>query len=329
MVFYTLIRTNDAGCWSDENILEEFKRDKNAYRQLTEITTPIKIDKYQEYLIRTKFDRDKSKYLIEGFRQGFDIGYRGPMMRQDNAANIPLRIGTSQDVWDKLNKEVLMNRYAGPFKKIPYKYYMQSPIGLVPKSGNKMRLIFHLSYNFGSSDSEDKQSLNYFTPKEWSKVQYKDLDYAIRTCLKLGRKTRNREYEAIREQVAREIYSTIYFSKTDLESAFRLVPIKPGQRCWLVMMTRNPENNELAFFVDKCLPFRASISCARFQLYSDSLRHIIEHVTKRYFTVTNYLDDFLFITNEEESCNQMVRRFIDLCSEIGCPCSIDKIQSSC
>ena len=34
-------------------------------------------------------------------------------------------------------KEVKEGRYAGPFKDNPYKYYIQSPIGLVPKDNGK------------------------------------------------------------------------------------------------------------------------------------------------------------------------------------------------
>ena len=274
------------------------------------------------------FNKEKTKFLIKGFTEGFDIGYRGPVFRQHNSANIPLRLGTQEDLWNKLMKEVKMGRYAGPFDSVPYYQYMQSPIGLVPKAGNQTRLIFHLSYDFGKEDCN--KSLNFFTPKDWCRVKYNDLDHAIRNSLKLERKLKKEQpdprYEFIRDCVAKEIYHCLYYSKSDIKSAFRLVPILPSQRCWLLMMARNPSNGKLAFFADKCLPFGASISCARFQLYSDSLRHIIEHVTHRQHTVTNYLDDFLFIAEDENTCNQMVRSFITLCQDIGCPISFDKTE---
>ena len=78
-------------------------------------------------------------------------------------------------------KEVSLGRYAGPFVSIPYKTFMQSPIGLVPKVGNKTRLIFHLSFDFNG-----KGSLNSHTPKEWCTVKYNDLDSAVSLCLKLA-----------------------------------------------------------------------------------------------------------------------------------------------
>ena len=43
----------------------------------------------------------------------------------------------------------------------------QSPIDLVPKAGNKTRLIFHLSYDFNDED----RSLNYHTPEEMCTVK--------------------------------------------------------------------------------------------------------------------------------------------------------------
>ena len=81
-------------------------------------------------------------------------------------------------------KEVKMKQIAGPFKKIPYKNFIQLPIILVPKAGGKTLLIFHLSYNF-SDDLEKGRSLNYFTPKEKCLVHDNNLDYAVKTIINL------------------------------------------------------------------------------------------------------------------------------------------------
>ena len=79
-------------------------------------------------------------------------------------------------------KEVEMGRYAVLFKTIPYKNYVQSPIGLVPKHGGKTRLIFHLSYDF-----KNNKLINTCMPNHLCKVKYKDLDHAVRTCLQMKR----------------------------------------------------------------------------------------------------------------------------------------------
>ena len=115
------------------------------------IITPVNLDVLEEYLISSNYDQEETTFLVKGFREGFDITYEGPQNRQDVSRNIPFQVGgvgDRKDMWLKIMKEVKEKRYAGPFEEIPYKRFVQSPIGLVPKAGNKTRLIFHLSYDF-------------------------------------------------------------------------------------------------------------------------------------------------------------------------------------
>ena len=65
-------------------------------------------------------------------------------------------------------KEVKLGRYAGLFKEPPFDNFIQSPVGLVPKSNGDTRLIFHLSFP-KSSDSVNSQ-----TPEELCSVKYPD-----------------------------------------------------------------------------------------------------------------------------------------------------------
>ena len=55
---------------------------------------------------------------------------KGKVKVQKKAPNLKLRVGNKIELWNKVVKE---GRYAGPFKEIPYDYFIQSPIGLVPK----------------------------------------------------------------------------------------------------------------------------------------------------------------------------------------------------
>ena len=57
---------------------------------LNDTVTPIKVTKYRKLLQQAGFDAEKTTYLVAGFQDGFDIGYRGPTQRQDLAANIPI-----------------------------------------------------------------------------------------------------------------------------------------------------------------------------------------------------------------------------------------------
>ena len=114
----------------------------------------------------------------------------------------------------------------------------------------------------------------------------------------------------------------IYSSKGDLESAFRVLPLNWGSWAWLIMMAQHPESGEWQFFVDKCLPFGSSISCAHFQRVSNGLRHIIE--VKTLSVVTNYLDDFFFIALTIIRCNHLIEQFICICHQICFPVSHEK-----
>ena len=119
-----------------------------------------------------------------GSNMGFSIGYCGSEKVKLNAPNLKFReVGDPVTLWNKVMKEVKEKRYAGPFESIPFEYYIQSPIGLVPKDGGKdTRLIFHLSYPRGKNSS-----VNYNTPAELCQVKYPDFSEAIQLCMREGR----------------------------------------------------------------------------------------------------------------------------------------------
>ena len=92
------------------------------------------------------------------------------------------------------------------------------------------------------------------------------------------------------------------------------------------MKAQDPTTGEWVFFVDKCLPFGASISCALFQNFSDTLCHLIEFRVKVHKRITNYLDDFLFLAQTLEKCNWIIQNFLSLFQEIGVLVSMEKTE---
>ena len=100
---------------------------------LQNIVTPVKTKVYERLLKESGYDAGKTKYLVEGFTHGFSLGYEGPAKVKRKAPNLKFRIGSPTELWNKIMVEVKAKRYAGPFKKIPYRYYIQSAVGLVPK----------------------------------------------------------------------------------------------------------------------------------------------------------------------------------------------------
>ena len=276
---------------------------------ISSVVTPIKVDVLGSLLRDFDYPKEKIDKLIHGFTYGFDFGYRGPKIRKHRSDNIPLRIGSHLELWNKVMKEVELGRYAGPFSDIPYDNYMQSPVGLVPKGENQTRLIFHLSYDFNEGEG---RSFNFYTPKDICSVKYRDLDCAVKDSL-----------FNLRDADPEEI---IYYGKTDLKSAFRLVPGRPSQYCWLILKAKDPISGKYMYFVDKCMPFGASISCTLFTDLSNCLRFLVIKKTGIPRSVSNYLDDYLFMALSIMRCNYLLRTFLELCANIGCPVSEEKTE---
>ena len=117
------------------------------------IKTPVNVKVLKELLEESSYDALETEFLVDGFTNGFSIGYEGREDVKITSPNLKFRqVGDDVTLWNKVMKKVKAERYAGPFEKIPFDNYIQSPIGLVPKDGRKdTRLIFHLSYPRGKT----------------------------------------------------------------------------------------------------------------------------------------------------------------------------------
>ena len=279
------------------DILPEVLQYKNF--DLENIKTPVNADKFEQLLKESKYDETETAFLIDGFRNSFSIGYNGPTDIKINSPNLKFReVGDPVTLWNKVIKEVKESRYAGPFDSIPFDHYIQSPIGLVPKDGGKdTRLIFHLSYPRGKGTS-----VNANTPVDLCSVKYPDFNNAIQLCLREGRGCK--------------------IAKSDMKSAFRNLGIKRDHWRFLIMKAVSPLDGRTYYFVDKCLPFGASISCSHFQRLSNAVRHIVQFRTKK--SLVNYLDDYMFADMLNLLCNNQVRTFLQVCDEIAFPVSLEK-----
>ena len=250
----------------------------------------------------SKYNEEETKFLVQGFREGFDLGYRGDENVRINSENLRFRIGDEIELWNKVMKEVKNNRYAGPFEKVPSENYIQSPIGLVPKDGGKAtRLIFHLSYP-KVKKGKTSTSINANTPKHLTTVKYLDVINAIWRCLEEG--------------------PGCAIGKSDFSSAFRHFPINRKFWKWLVMKARNPEDGKFYYFIDKCMPFGAAISCSHFQRFSNAVAHIFKWKTRK--SAINYLDDYFFAAVCVMLCNRQIQKFLEICHQISFPVSLEK-----
>ena len=107
-----------------------------------------------------------------------------------------------------------------------------------------------------------------------------------------------------------------------MKSAFRNLDIKRKHWRYLAMKAVSPIDGKTYFFVDKCLPFGASISCSHFQRFSNAVKHIVQWFTKK--DLVNYLDDFLFAALMKLVCDNQVQEFLRVCDAISFPVSLEK-----
>lgn len=92
------------------------------------------------------------------------------------------------------------------------------------------------------------------------------------------------------------------------------------------MKAMHPLTNKWYFFVDKCLPFGSSISCAIFQAISDAISLVTFRTRK---PNVNYLDDYLFAAVLKRFCDLQIQRFLDVCQEINFPVALEKNLLGC
>ena len=322
-------------CSLDVSTKDEILQYEN--KDLESVVSPVKADLLIRLLKETNYDREEIEFLERSFRDGFNLEYQGPTERKSEAPNLPLTVGSKVDLWNKIMKEVKVKRVAGPYKNPPFESYIQSPGGLVPKAGGdgkQTRLIFHLSYDF---KKEEMFSVNHHMPREQCSVKYKDLDYAVQAYLRvLNGETdvtdkylsRNNLEQKWRRNFSdhRKAGKFVFAGKSDLKSAFRLLGLSKDSWPWLIFKAQDPSTGDWCFFIDKCLPFGASISCAHFQRFSNALCHIFEAQTSTQGQITNYLDDFLFLALTLCRCNYLINSFLKLCDRLGIPISIEKTE---
>ncbi len=244
------------------------------------------------------YDEREKLFILTDFQKGFSINYCGPRNVTVESENHSSALEQPELLWAKIMSEVALGHVAGPFDHPPFKRYFCSPLGLVPKSGQlgKFRMIFDLS-------AGRPFSVNEHVPDEFWSVKYNDFDAAILLTQQFGEKAR--------------------IGKTDLEAAFRQVPICPQDWHLLVFKAVSLAGNTCYFF-DKSLLFGSAASCQIYQQISNALAWAQEQCTGK--KVVNYLDDFFFADRSTAHCDNQIVLFHAMCKDIGLPVSQIKTE---
>ena len=177
--------------------------------------------------------------LCSNIKNGVSLGYTGPRTYRFSR-NLPTAFEHPEIVSSNLATEVSLGRTEGPFKNLQV-----SPIGLVPKKhSNKYRTIFHLSF-----PKSGTSSINHHIAKEDFSLQYITIDNAVEGILNFGQ--------------------GCFLAKTDIESAFRLIPVAPKDYELLGMYW------DQQYYYDKVLPFGLRSAPALFNQLSDAVEWIL------------------------------------------------------
>ena len=237
------------------------------------------------------YPQAEKQFLLDGFTFGFRLGascHKSVLIcKNHNSAYQNPTI-----VENKIKKQLAKGRYAGPFTKPPFKYFVCSPIGLVAKrSPGSYRLIHDLSYPRGDS-------VNSSIPKSHTSVAYQNIESVISLVQEHGRHC--------------------LMAKADIEDAFRLMCIHPSDYHLLGLYWAGQ------FYYDRPLPFGCASSCQLFERFSTALQWVLN----RHFlmqNVSHLLDDFFFVGKPgTEQCQVSLDTFFRICSDINVPIKKEK-----
>ena len=110
-----------------------------------------------------------------------------------------------------------------------------------------------------------------------------------------------------------------FLAKTDIKSAYKIVPIHPDEQ-YLLGFTLNSK-----FYYDRTLPMGLRSSCQIFESISDALKWI---ATEKFgiSPIVKVLDDFMFFAATKETCDRYLRGFSIMCENLGVPLAPEKTE---
>ena len=252
------------------------------------LLTPVRADRF--IFLFDGYDHSTVEFLRFGFTDGFPIHFKGDFTAIDSK-NLASAIQQPSVVEAKLVKEIDAGRIAGPFTAPPFGQFCVSFLGdVLKKVPGEFRLIHHLSYPKGLS-------VNDGILNEYTSVSYANIEDAIRFIKKAG--------------------PGCFLAKTDVHSAFRIIPINPNDNHLLGIRWNG------RYFYDRCMPIGCSSSCRTFETLSTAVEWIARTKMNIDF-ILHLLDDFLIIARSYESCSQQLDLFLRLCSLLGIPMAPQK-----
>ena len=256
-------------------------------------TKPCTINvELSELLLADHPNRFLVDYMIDGLKNGFDIGFKGEAMAT-HPKNLKSASQNKEAIQQAIDKEVQRGHTAGPFPEPPFPITHCSPIGSAPKKDGSVRLIMDLSQPHGAS-------INDFISKDQFSCEYSHFDEATDLINKLGKGT--------------------LMCKLDIKHAYRLLPVRPDQWHHLCYFW---EGN---YYVDLVLPFGLRSSGSIFNLFAKLVRWIVQH-HYNIQNIINYSDDFFAaLSKDMHTARQQLQTIIAAFHDLNIPLAEDKIE---
>ncbi len=263
------------------------------------LPTPIIVDRLESAL-NGHPDPHFVFQVCNNLRHGAQIGFEGQRAPRFSR-NLPTALADPSVVTSNLAHEISLGRVAGPFDSPPFPNFQVSPIGLVPKkNSDKFRTIFHLSF-----PKSGMTSINSSISKDDFGLQYVTIDHAIEGIKRFGH--------------------GCFLAKTDIESAFRLIPVHPEDYELLGMFWQGK------YYYDKVLPFGLRSAPFLFNQLSDAVEWILIKECRISF-VCHILDDFLLIEPKADTvpheipCQQSLSAMMLTFKNLNIPIAPGKTQ---
>ncbi|XP_065197613.1 uncharacterized protein LOC135829134 [Sycon ciliatum] len=257
--------------------------------QRSSLPTPLYIARLMTLLPRIS-NRVLSDFILNGLQHGFPIGHSGASV-SIISGNLPTAIEHAQFVQQQIADRVRRDESAGPFSVQPFHPFVCFPLGVVPKTNGKFRLIHHLSY-------PDRMSVNDGMNKDSFSLHYVTVDDAIELLQRQG--------------------TGALMAKLDIRNAFRLVPVAPTAYRSLGFQWQGQ------FYHGKVLPFGLRSALYLFNCIADALCQI----SCELFQVPNLLhllDDFWLCGPAHSTlCAQRLNVVLSVFRYLGVPIADEK-----
>ena len=254
------------------------------------LPTPVNAKVLHTYL--AGYNPTLKRFLIDGFVHGFRIGSEDPVYTVNIPGNHGSALSHPAILAAKIQKEISLGRFIGPFTSPPFDKFVCSPLGLIPKKQpGRFRLIHDLSFPRGAS-------VNSSISPENTSVQYENIENVKngRHCL---------------------------MAKADIEDAFRLLCVHPDDYHKL-LLTYNG-----AFYYDRALAMGISSVCQLFERFSSAIHWILTNKC-RVSDMSHLLDDFFFVgPTGTNICQKALNSFMGVCDNVGIPIKHEKTQLPC